>query len=100
MNDLLKSTARFAVGTCVTLCAVTVAASVAAGSHLGKIVAAGFKGAKGAIEEELAVQKEKSKSNEHAVACINVDTEASLVETKASTEDIENSQNANISQSY
>ena len=88
MNDLLKSTAKFAIGTCVTLCAVTVAASVAAGTNLGKVVAAGFKGA--AIKEELATQKAKSKSNEDDVAYINVDTKVSSDEINASAENVEN----------
>lgn len=90
MNDLLKSTAKFAIGTCVTLCAVTVAASVAAGTNLGKVVAAGFKGAKGAIKEELATQKAKSKSNEGDTTYINVDTKDSSDEVNASAESVEN----------
>ena len=87
MNDLLKSTAKFAIGTCVTLCAVTVAASVAAGTNLGKVVA-GFKGAKGAIKEELATQK--AKFNEDGAAYINVDTNDSSDEVNASAENVEN----------
>ena len=90
MNDLLKGTAKFAIGTCVALCAVTVAASVAAGTNLGKVVAAGFKGAKGAIKEELATQRAKSKSNEDDVAYINVDTKVSSDEINASAENVEN----------
>ena len=54
MNNILKNTAKFAVGTCFTLGAVAVAASVVAGSNVGKIVTAGFKGAKSAVEKELA----------------------------------------------
>ena len=84
MNDLLKGTAKFAIGTCFTL----VAASVAAGTNLGKVVAAGFKGAKGAIKEELATQK--AKSNEDGAAYINVDTNDSSDEVNASAENVEN----------
>lgn len=57
MNGLLKTTAKFAIASCATLCAVTVAASVAVGTNLGRVVSAGFKGAKGAIKEEFATQK-------------------------------------------
>ena len=57
MNNILKNTAKFAVGTCFTLGAVAVAASVVAGSNVGKIVTAGFKGAKSAVEKELAAMK-------------------------------------------
>ena len=80
MNNLLKNTAKFAIGTCVTLCAVTVAASVAVGNSFGKVVIAGFNGAKGAIKEELAAQKEKAKTNEGTVAYVNVDTAESVEE--------------------
>lgn len=90
MNDLLKSATKFAIGTCVTLCAVTVAASVAAGNSLGKVVVAGFKGAKGAIKEELATQKAKSKSNEGDATYINVDAKDSSDEINASAENVEN----------
>ncbi|MBQ8600626.1 MAG: hypothetical protein IJ407_04515 [Clostridia bacterium] len=88
MNDLLKGTAKFAIGTCVTLCAVTVAASVAVGTNLGKVVAAGFKGAKGAIKEELATQK--AKANKDDAAYINVAAKDSSDETNASVESVEN----------
>ena len=54
MNHLLKNTAKFAIGTCFALGAATVAASVVAGKNVGKLVAAGFQGAKKAVEEELA----------------------------------------------
>ena len=57
MNNILKNTAKFAVGTCFTLGAVAVAASVVAGSNVGKIVTAGFKGAKSAVGKELAAMK-------------------------------------------
>ena len=90
MNDLLKSTAKFAIGTCVTLCAVTVAASVAVSTNLGKVVIAGFKGAKGAVKEELATQRGKSKSNEGDATYINVDAKDSSDEINASAENIEN----------
>jgi len=56
-----------------------VAASVAVGNSFGKVVVAGFNGAKGAIKEELASKKEKAKTNEGTVAYANVDT-AELVE--------------------
>lgn len=57
MNNLLKNTAKFAVGTCFTLGAVAVAATVVAGSNIGKLVSAGFKGTKNAVEDELAARK-------------------------------------------
>ena len=88
MNDLLKGTAKFAIGTCFTLCAVTVAASVAVGTNLGKVVVAAFKGAKGAIKEELATQK--AKTNEDDTAYINVAAKDSSDETNASVESVEN----------
>lgn len=59
MNDLLKNTAKFAIGTCFTVCAVTIATSVVLGSNFGKVVSVGFKGAKDAIQAELAAQKDK-----------------------------------------
>lgn len=62
MNDLIKSTAKFAIGTCVTLCAATVAAYAVVGTDLGRVITAGFKGAKGAIKEELSTQRAKLKS--------------------------------------
>jgi len=62
MNNLLKNTAKFAVGTCFTLGAVAVVASVVAGSNVGKIVSAGFKGAKNAVEEELVALKANAAS--------------------------------------
>lgn len=57
MNNLLKNTAKFAVGTCFTLGAVAVVATVVAGSNIGKLVSAGFKGTKNAVEDELAARK-------------------------------------------
>lgn len=64
MSNILKNTAKFAIGTCFTLGAVAVAASVAASSNVGKIVSAGFKGAKNAVEEELAALKAEAVSAE------------------------------------
>jgi len=84
MSDLLKNTAKFAIGTCVTLCTVTVGVSVAAGNSLGKVVVAGFKGAKNAIKDELAAQKENNKTNEGAVEYVHADTANSEEEIKAS----------------
>lgn len=60
MNGLLNCTAKIAIGTCVILCAATVVASMTVGKDLGRVVLAGFNGAKGAIKKELAVQKLKS----------------------------------------
>lgn len=57
MEDILKSTAKFAIGTCVALGAVTVATSVAVGKNIGKVVCAGYRGAKAAIKEELSARK-------------------------------------------
>ena len=68
MNNLLKNTAKFAVGTCFTLGAVAVAASVVAGSNVGKIVSAGFKGAKNAVQEELAALNTDTAVAEETVA--------------------------------
>ena len=62
MNNLLKDTAKFAIGTCFTLGAIAVATSVVAGSNVGKIVSAGFKGAKKAVEDELAAMKANAAS--------------------------------------
>ena len=90
MSDLLKSTAKFAIGTCVTLCAVTVAASVAVGTDLGKVATAGFKGAKDAIKEELEAQRAKSKSDEEDATNVNEVAIEPLDEAKASEENFEN----------
>ena len=89
MNNLLKNTAKFAVGTCFTLGAVAVAATVVTGSHIGKIVSAGFKGAKNAVEEELAVMKTNTASaDENAMSA---DAENSLTEEiETSPADFEN----------
>lgn len=90
MSDLLKNTAKFAIGTCVTLCAVTAAASVVVGTDLGKVATAGFKGAKGAIKEELEAQRAKLKSNKDDAVSINEYTIESSDEVKASEENFEN----------
>lgn len=66
MNHILKNTAKFAIGTCFTLGAVAVAASVVASSNVGKIVSAGFKGAKDAVDAELAAQKAVATSAEES----------------------------------
>ena len=89
MNNLLKNTAKFAVGTCFTLGAVAVAATVVAGSNIGKIVSAGFKGAKNAVEDELAALKANTAAaNESAVFADAEETPAEKVET--SPADFEN----------
>lgn len=66
MKDILKNTAKLAVGTCFTLGAVAVAATVVASSNVGKIVSAGFKGAKSAVEEELTKLKTDAASTEES----------------------------------
>lgn len=66
MNHLLKNTAKFAIGTCFTLGAIAVAASVVAGKNVGKLVSAGFKGAKSAVEVELSKPKTDSASTEES----------------------------------
>ena len=40
MNNLLKDTAKFAIGTCFTLVAIAVTTSVVVGSNVGKIESA------------------------------------------------------------
>ena len=67
MNNLLKNTAKFAFGTCFALGAVAIAASVVAGSNISKIVSAGFKGAKNAVEEELATLKANATEDERVM---------------------------------
>ena len=62
MNNILKNTAKFAVGICIALGAVAVAASVVAGSSAAKVVTAGVKAAKDAMKEELAVLKNEAAS--------------------------------------
>lgn len=64
MSNLLKNTVKFTIGTCFTLGAVAVAASAVAGSNLGRVVSAGFKGAKSAVEKELAELKADAASVE------------------------------------
>lgn len=66
MKDILKNTAKLAVGTCFTLGAVAVAATVVASSNVGKVVSAGFKGAKSAVEEELIKLKTDTSSTEES----------------------------------
>ena len=90
MNDLLKSTAKFTIGTCITLCAVTVAASYAVGTNLGKVATAGFKGAKGAIKEELEAQRAKLKSDEDDAVYVYKDTNEFSDEVNTSEETFEN----------
>lgn len=72
MNNILKNTAKFALGTCFTLGAVAVAATVVTGSNIGKIVAAGFKGAKNAVEEELATLKANAASADESAVFADV----------------------------
>lgn len=89
MSNILKNTAKFAIGTCFTLGAVAVAASVAASSNVGKIVSAGFRGAKNAVEEELAAQKAEAVSAEERT--MYADTEESSAEkVEISPADFEN----------
>ena len=64
MSNLLKNTVKFTIGTCFTLGAVAVAASAVAGSNLGRVVSAGFKGAKSAVEKELTELKADAASVE------------------------------------
>ena len=73
MNNLLKNTAKFAIGTCFTLGAVAVAATVVAGSNIGKIVSVGFKGAKNAVEEELAALKANAASADESAVFADVE---------------------------
>ena len=89
MNDLLKNTAKFAVGTCFALGAVAVAASVVAGSNIGKIVSAGFKGAKNAVEEELAALKANAASADESAVFADVEKNPNK-EVETSPADFEN----------
>lgn len=73
MNHLLKITVKFAIGTCFTLGAVAVAASAVADSNIGKIVSAGFRGAKDAVDAELAAQKTDTVSNEESTMFADVE---------------------------
>ena len=85
MSNILKNTAKFALGTCFTLGTVAVATSIVAGSNVGKIVSAGYKGAKDAVKMELAALKAKNTSVEVA------DTAKTPTKTvEVSTEDFEN----------
>ena len=82
MNNLLKNTAKFAFGTCFALGTVAVAATVVAGSNIGKIVSAGFKGAKNAVEDELAALKANAATaDESAMIADAEETPAEKVET-------------------
>ena len=81
MNHLLKNTAKFAIGTCFTLGAVAVAASVVVGSNVGKLVSAGLKGAKSAVEEEMAKLKtDVSSTEENKMFATEEETAAEKVE--------------------
>ena len=85
MSNILKNTAKFALGTCFTLGTVAVATSIVAGSNAGKIVTAGFKGAKNAMKEELAALKTEN------ISVDVVDTTNNSTEhCKASSADFEN----------
>ncbi len=89
MNHLLKNTAKFAIGTCFTLGAVAVAASVVVGSNVSKLVSAGFKGAKSAVEEELTKLKTgASATEENTMFADAEETAAEIVEV--SPADFEN----------
>ena len=89
MNHLVKNTAKFAIGTCFTLGAVAVAASVVVGSSVGKIVSAGFKGAKSAVEEELTKRETDAPSTEENA--MFADSEATVAEkVEISSADFEN----------
>ena len=89
MNNLLKNTAKFAVGTCFTLGAVAVAASVVAGSNIGKIVSAGFKGTKNAVKEELAALKADVATADENVMFADAEN-TSTEEVETSPADFEN----------
>ena len=89
MNHLLKNTAKFAIGTCFTLGAVAVAASVVVGSNVGKLVSAGFKGAKSAVEEEMAKLKTDTASTEENTMFADAE-ETTAEKVEASPADFEN----------
>ena len=89
MNNLLKNTAKFAVGICFTLGAVAVAATVVAGSNIGKIVSAGFKGAKNTVEEELAALKANAASADESAVFADVEKNPNE-EIETSPADFEN----------
>ena len=67
MNHILKSTVKFAVGTCIALGSVAVAAFVVAGSSAAKVVTAGVKAAKDAMKEEMEALKAETSSVATAV---------------------------------
>ena len=77
MSNILKNTAKFAIGTCFTLGAAAVAASAVAGSNIGKIVSAGFKGAKDAVDAELAALKADGASTEESAMFADVEEASS-----------------------
>ena len=89
MNHLLKNTTKFAIGTCFTLGAVAVAASVVVGSNVGKLVAAGFNGAKSAVEEELTKLKTDASSMEENTMFANTE-ETAVEKVEVSPADFEN----------
>lgn len=62
MNNIMKNTAKFAVGTCIALGSVAVAASVVAGSSAAKVVTAEVKAAKDATKEEMEALKKEATS--------------------------------------
>ena len=89
MNHLLKNTAKFAIGTCFTLGAVAVAASVVVGSNVGKLVSAGFKGAKSAVAEEMAKLKTDAASTEENTMFADAE-ETAAEKVEVSPADFEN----------
>ena len=89
MSNLLNNTAKFAVGTCFALGAVAVAATIVAGSNIGKIVAAGFKGAKSAVEEELATLKANAATADESAMFADAE-EAPAEKVETSPADFEN----------
>lgn len=89
MKDILKNTAKLAVGTCFTLGAVAVAATVVASSNVGKIVSAGFKGAKSAVEEELTKLKTDTASAEESEMFADAE-ECTTEKVEVSPADFEN----------
>ena len=72
MSKPLSDTTKYAIGTCVILGAATVAASVIVGNSFGKLVTAGFNGAKKAIKKEFAAQKKNAEFNENSARYLNV----------------------------
>ena len=89
MSNLLNNTAKFAVGTCFALGAVAVAATIVAGSNIGKIVATGFKGAKSAVEEELATLKANAATADESAMFADAE-EAHAEKVETSPADFEN----------